>query len=63
MAIYQITKDKLTPLTVTKFGSEGLYERKDLQRLLRARIDVLGARGSQQHVDHLGVVLHRTFAP
>ena len=42
MAIYQITKDKLTPLTVTKFGSEGLYERKDLQRLLRARIDVLG---------------------
>ena len=42
MAIYQITKDKLTPLTVTKFGAEGLYERKDLQRLLRDRIDVLG---------------------
>lgn len=42
MAIYQITKDKLTPLAVTKFGTEGLYERKDLQRLLRDRIDVLG---------------------
>ncbi len=43
MAIYQITKNKLTPLSVTKFGTEGLYERKDLQRLLRDRIDVLGA--------------------
>jgi hypothetical protein len=42
MAIYQITKDKLTPLAETKFGAEGLYERKDLQRLLRDRIDVLG---------------------
>lgn len=42
MAIYQITKDKLAPLTETKFGAEGLYERKDLQRLLRQRIDVLG---------------------
>lgn len=42
MAIYQITKDKLTPLTETKFGAEGFYERKDLQRLLRQRIDVLG---------------------
>lgn len=42
MAIYQITKDALTPLAETKFGVEGLYERKDLQRLLRERIEVLG---------------------
>jgi hypothetical protein len=25
MVIYQITKDKLPPLAVTKFGTEGLY--------------------------------------
>ena len=38
MTIFQITKDKLTPLTETKFGTEGIYERKDLQRLLKARV-------------------------
>lgn len=42
MAIFSMTKDKLIPLSETKFGAEGVYERKDLQRLLRHRIDVLG---------------------
>src|SRR5580658_7678104 len=42
MTIYQITKDTLLPLGATKFGHEGIYERKDLQRLLRTRISVLG---------------------
>lgn len=41
MAIFEITKENLIPLSETKFGSEGIYERKDLQRLLKQHIDVL----------------------
>lgn len=41
MAIFEITQESLIPLFETKFGSEGIYERKDLQRLLKQHIDVL----------------------
>lgn len=42
MAIYQITKDGLKALPETRFDAEGILERKDIQRLLRGNIEVLG---------------------
>ena len=44
MPIYQITAQDLKPISETRFGVEGLMERKDLQRLLRAQIDVIDER-------------------
>lgn len=44
MAIYQLTDKSLKPIAETSFGAEGIMERKDLQRLLRDQIDVLGER-------------------
>lgn len=41
MAIYEITNENLLALTETNFGSEGIYERKDIQRLLKQQIDIL----------------------
>lgn len=42
MAIFQLTQEALKPIAETTFGAEGIMERKDLQRLLRDQIDVLG---------------------
>ncbi len=44
MAIFEVTPTDLQPLSATTFGTEGILERKDLQRLLRDQIDVLGDR-------------------
>ena len=41
MPIYQITPNELKSVSETRFGAEGLLERRDLQRLLRAQIDVI----------------------
>jgi hypothetical protein len=42
MTIFQITKDTLVPLTETRFDAERIYERRDLQRLIKEHISVLG---------------------
>ena len=41
IAIYRLTKDSLTALSDTQFGTEGFLEHKDLQRLLRTQIQAL----------------------
>ena len=41
MPLYQITNDELSPLVSTSFQEENLWERRDLQRLLRANIKVI----------------------
>ena len=41
MAIYEITADRIVPFDKTSFESAGLREREDLQRLLRAQIEVV----------------------
>jgi hypothetical protein len=41
MALYEIGKDAITPVTGTSFGVEHVRERGDLQRLLRTNIDVI----------------------
>lgn len=41
MAIYQITEGGFDRLSETSFSAEKIYERKDLQRLLRANIGAL----------------------
>ncbi len=41
MPLYQITDDELAPLVSTSFQEENLWERRDLQRLLRANIEVI----------------------
>src|SRR5438132_2026743 len=42
MALYAITEAGLEEREVAQFAALGLYERADLQRLLRDRIDALG---------------------
>src|SRR5688572_20415734 len=42
MAIYEMSKEAVTPLAGTRFGTEGVYERRDLQRLLKTNIGILG---------------------
>ena len=44
MAIYHYTSAELKPIAETSFGVEGVFERKDLQRLLRDQISVLDER-------------------
>lgn len=44
MAIYHYTQTELKPVSETKFGAEGILERQDLQRLLKAQIDVIDER-------------------
>lgn len=41
MALYEITSDHLSKIERTTFGSLGVYERGDLQRLLKKQIDVV----------------------
>jgi hypothetical protein len=41
MAIFKLTKDALIPLAETQLSAEGIFERKDLQRLLRSQIQAL----------------------
>lgn len=41
MALYQLKPDAICPLPTTTFGSEGIMERGDLQRLLRSNISVI----------------------
>lgn len=41
MAIFRIAQDQLEAVPETNFGSEGILERKDLQRMLREHIAVL----------------------
>ncbi len=41
MAVYRITDKEFEELEETSFGAEGLYERYDLQRMLRDQPDVL----------------------
>lgn len=42
MAIYQFTPDCLVKVSETKYGDHGIFERKDIQRLLKEQIEVLG---------------------
>ena len=44
MPIYQVTANELKAISETSFGAEGIYERGDLQRLLREQISVLDER-------------------
>ena len=41
MAIYEITADKIVAFDETSFEKAGLRERGDLQRLLRAQVEVV----------------------
>jgi hypothetical protein len=41
MAIYEITENGFVRLSETSFNAEKIYERRDLQRLLRTNIEVL----------------------
>ena len=41
MAIFKITKEAFVPLTPTQLSAENIFERRDLQRLLRTQIQVL----------------------
>lgn len=41
MSVYKITPEAVEPLRETSFEAENLYERQDMQRLLRDRPDVL----------------------
>ena len=41
MPLYQLTDDSLSPLVPTSFQEENLWERRDLQRLLKANIEVI----------------------
>ncbi len=41
MAIVRIDGEKLQPLSSTTFGESGISERQDLQRLLRANVEIL----------------------
>lgn len=42
MSLFQVTTHKLEPVPSTTFSVEGMMERRDLQRLLRADISALG---------------------
>jgi len=42
MPLFQLTQESLKPIAETTFGAHGIMERKDLQRLLREQINVLG---------------------
>lgn len=67
MAIYKITTDKIEPLPATSFALRGIKERSDLQRLLRANINVIAPDvlviaeefgewdGARRRIDLLGV--------
>ena len=41
MSIFELEKDQIVQLPKTSFIAEGVKERKDLQKILRSRIDIL----------------------
>jgi hypothetical protein len=41
MPIFEFGADRIHPLQPTKFADEGIWERRDIQRLLRDQIDVI----------------------
>src|SRR5687768_8180281 len=41
MAIYKVSNEKLEKVATTKFSSNGIRERDDLQRLLRTQIEII----------------------
>jgi RecB family endonuclease NucS len=41
MAIYEIGSNKIMTVPETTFGSEGIQERGDLQRLLREQVEIV----------------------
>ena len=41
VAIYELTHDDLVPVKNVTFASQGIHEREDLQRILRAHIDAV----------------------
>ena len=41
MAIYEVVETELKPVKVTSFGTAGLHERADLQRLLRDHVEAV----------------------
>jgi hypothetical protein len=41
MSLFEITETELKPIKLTKFSSEGLRERDDIQRLLRDQIEII----------------------
>jgi len=41
MALYELTGERLSPISETSFDIEGIYERRDLQRHLKQNIGVL----------------------
>lgn len=41
MPIYEVRKDALVPISQTSFQAEGLYERRDIQQLLKDQINIL----------------------
>jgi hypothetical protein len=41
MAIFKFTKEAFVPLIATQLSAENIFERRDLQRLLRTQIQVL----------------------
>ena len=43
MALYQITEDSLRPLSATSFQQENIWERRDLQRLLKVNIEAVSS--------------------
>jgi len=67
MPIFRLTKDAIQPLPETSFPAHGIKERGDLQRLLRANIDVVAPdvlviaeefaewEDSKRRIDLLGV--------
>lgn len=42
MSLFRVTASKLEPVSATTFAAEGVLERKDLQRLIRQDISILG---------------------
>ena len=42
MPLWELSKDRLAPLDRTSFEQSAIWERRDLQRLLRDQVDVLG---------------------
>ena len=41
MALYQIKNNELYPLETTRFHEENLWERRDLQALLKANVEAI----------------------
>lgn len=42
MSLYRVTQDRLESVQVTSFAEQRIFERRDIQRLLKADISVLG---------------------